>query len=300
MRLFCSFFLLMLKSFCCLSAQEDTAKIRNPYKWQYNEQGRLWQQDYPALQMPDKSYKLFDEQPAFYWKQPRIAFTIPNGKKNRFNMSSPGFLLSTAFISYGLLAQDNLFLRQLDEDTHQEVSETWGGRYPIDDYLQFAPYIATYALDFAGLKAKHNLRDRTIVMLTSYIIMSGTIVTFKNSFDVRRPDSSKDNSFASGHTATAFLGAHILCKEYKDASPWVGVMGYASAAMVGSLRVINKRHWVSDVVAGAGIGILSAELGYKLLPVFHKMFGLKDSRQSLVIGPVVAPDNYGVALAYCF
>lgn len=78
-------------------------------------------------------------------------------------------------ISYGLIVMSNKPLRQLDLSTHHEVSKHLKASVPIDDYSQFVPGIAVYGLDLAGIKAKHNFRDRTIVMVTSYIIMGATV-----------------------------------------------------------------------------------------------------------------------------
>ena len=72
------------------------------------------------------------------------------------------------------------------------------------------------------------------------------------------------------------------------------------ATATGAMRVFNKKHWVSDVVAGAGIGILSAEVGYMLLPVWHNVLGIKNNDKSLVIVPIVSTESAGVGLAYTF
>ena len=74
----------------------------------------------------------------------------------------------------------------------------------------------------------------------------------------------------SGHTATAFAGAELLRLEYKEVSPWYGFAGYVVATATGTLRVLNNRHWVSDVVAGAGFGILSARLSYLIFNSIKK------------------------------
>jgi hypothetical protein len=90
-----------------------------------------------------------------------------------------------------------------------------------------------------------------------------------------RPDGSTANSWPSGHTATSFVGATILHKEYGlTRSPWYSVAGYGVATATGVMRVLNNRHWISDVMSGAGIGILSAELGYALCDLLFKGKGL--------------------------
>ena len=294
MRWFWIFLFIMPGCLSGLFAQEDTIKVE-PETIPFTEE---WQ-DKSTMQISKELNLFYDRSESLYPEKHTFSFQMPDGKKN-FVHSSVRFILPAAFISYGLIAQDNFTLQQIDRNTHQEVTESFTGEYIVDDYLQFAPYAATYALDLCGLKAKHNFRDRTIVMATSYLIMSGTVTVMKKGFGVMRPDLSKNNSFPSGHTATAFTGAHILYKEYKDVSPWIGMAGYVSAASVGAFRIINKRHWVSDVIAGAGIGILSAEAGYMLLPVFHRMLGIEDNQKSLVVAPIIGTDYYGVGLAYAF
>ncbi len=221
-------------------------------------------------------------------------------RKNIFDSSYSKFIIPTAMISYGVITRGNNKLKELDYNVHHEVTEHCVNRIRLDDYTQFAPAVAVYGLDLFGIKAKRNFRDRTIVMATSHFIMCATVQTMKNTIHIERPDGSGMNSFPSGHTATTFVGAHILFREYKDFSPWIGVAGYTVAATTGSLRVINKRHWVSDVVTGAGIGILSVELSYLLLPVLHDLFAIKDEKSNLVIAPTIGADNYGVGLGYIF
>lgn len=74
---------------------------------------------------------------------------------------------------------------------------------------------------------------------------------------VRRPDKSNYKSFPSGHTATAFMAAMMMHKEYGDRSPWYSISAFTVATATGISRILNNRHWLSDVLAGAGIGILS-------------------------------------------
>jgi len=211
-----------------------------------------------------------------------------------------GFIIPTVLISYGVLAHNSDFLKRLDRHTHKEVSNRFTCKIHIDDYTQYVPAIAVYGLDLAGLKAKHRVIDRTFLMASSYLISTASVQTLKRTTKIQRPDESSRSSFPSGHTATAFVGAHLLFKEYKDTSPWIGVAGYVVASGTGVLRVLNRRHWVSDVVTGAGIGMLSVELSYLLLPAFQKLTGEKETQTKLVVAPVVGNNNYGLGLAYTF
>lgn len=224
------------------------------------------------------------------------------GNNHIFNAPYSKFIIPASLITYAVASQFDKSYESIDYEIHDEITKSGIGTYTIDDYSQFAPAAAVYGLDLVGIKAKQNFRDRTIVLATSYIIMGGIVQTMKSSINVERPDGSNNNSFPSGHTATAFVGAHILFKEYKDTSPWIGISGYIVATGTGLLRVTNRKHWLSDISAGAGIGILSAELGYLLLPVLHKAFGLGNKRKDnrLVIAPAMGLNNYGLGMAYTF
>ncbi|MDR0794767.1 MAG: phosphatase PAP2 family protein [Tannerella sp.] len=220
-------------------------------------------------------------------------------RKRLTEYPASGLIIPSVFMAYGALAQVINPLQRLDHDTDKEVTRHYVHR-PIDNYLMFAPVAFVYGLDWVGVKAKHNFRDRTFVVITSHLLMAGIVHSVKTMTKVRRPDGSGFRSFPSGHTASAFTGAHILMKEYKDISPWIGVAGYATATAVGTLRILNRRHWISDVVAGAGVGIFSAEIAYMLLPVFHRMIGVNPSKSGVVFAPVVGNNGYGLGLACVF
>lgn len=65
----------------------------------------------------------------------------------------------------------------------------------------------------------------------------------------KKPGSSFD-SFASGHTATAFSIATVFAAQYKD-KPLIPVISYTAATLVGISRLTEHEHWASDVFAGA-------------------------------------------------
>lgn len=115
-----------------------------------------------------------------------------------------------------------------------------------------------------------------------------------------RPDGSSRNSFPSGHTATAFVGAELLRREYWEVSPWIGVAGYAVAAGTGFFRMYNNRHWLTDVLSGAGIGILSVEAAYWLYPTISKTFFRKRYLKNLRLSPYASPQEKGLACSIVF
>lgn len=132
----------------------------------------------------------------------------------------------------------------------------------IDNYLLYVPIAAVYGLNMAGVKGKHDFRNRTLLLAKSEIIMYVLTNSLKSITNERRPDGSDYQSFPSGHTAQAFAAATFMAKEYGEQSPWYAVGAYGVATAVGAMRILNNRHWTSDVLAGAGIGILSTNIAY--------------------------------------
>lgn len=295
------FILLFIGCISFTSAQEDTTRIHQQSISKLSDPDSLrFNKNSIQIESMINNLTNIDENSFDFPKEEKtLNFDIPKEKKF-LNSSYSKFIIPSTLIAYGILTRTNKPLRELDLSTNHEVGEHISKKNPLDNYIQFAPAIMTYALSFGGVKAKHNFRDQTLIMATSYLIMGATVQTMKSTTHIARPNGSNNNSFPSGHTATAFVGAHILFKEYKDTSPWIGIGGYAVATATGTMRVLNKKHWVSDVVTGAGIGILSTEVAYMLLPIWHNILGIKEKEKSLVIVPTVSTENMGIALAYTF
>ena len=152
----------------------------------------------------------------------------------------------------------------------------------IDDYLQFFGPAMTVGLKLGGYEGRSDWPRLLASAGMSYLIMAGLVNGIKYTAKEMRPDGSTANSWPSGHTATAFVGATLLHKEYGlTRSPWWSVAGYGVATATGVMRVLNNRHWISDVMSGAGLGILSGELGYALCDLMFKQKGLL--RNDLII-----------------
>ena len=145
----------------------------------------------------------------------------------------------------------------------------------IDDYSQFFGPVLTTGLKLGGVEGRSDWGRYLASAAMSYGIMAILVNSIKYTASEMRPDGTTRNSWPSGHTATAFVGATILHKEYGlTRSPWYSVAGYGVATATGVMRVLNNRHWVSDVLSGAGIGMISGELAYALSDVLFKKRGL--------------------------
>ncbi|WP_082037006.1 phosphatase PAP2 family protein [Flavobacterium sp. MEB061] len=208
--------------------------------------------------------------------------TVPNLKFNYKQLIIPGVLLG-----YGFIGLESDQLKSYNSEIKEEVNEDIDHKVSIDDFSQWAPAASVYALNAFGVKGKNNLKDRSIILASSYLMMSASVFALKNITKVERPDGSSNNSFPSGHTATAFAGAEFMYQEYKDQSIWYGIAGYAVATGTGLFRMYNDRHWLTDVVAGAGIGILSTKAAYWIYPYLqNKVFkSSKENKTTSMIMP---------------
>jgi membrane-associated phospholipid phosphatase len=196
-------------------------------------------------------------------------------KQLKFNPKQ--LIIPGALIGFGFIGINSDFVKNMNSEISEEVVEHIDKKITIDDFTQYAPAASVYALGAFGIKGKNNVKDKSIILATSFLIMTVTVTGLKAVTKVERPDGTSNNSFPSGHTATAFMGAEFLYQEYKDVSIWYGISGYAVAAATGAFRMYNNRHWLTDVAAGAGIGILSAKAGYWLFPTVNKLFTSKSN-----------------------
>ncbi len=209
-------------------------------------------------------------------------------------------LLPAALIGFGVVGLESPAIRNLNSSTQGELAEHIDEKLTIDDFSQYTPFLSVYALNAAGIQGKHNFRDRTTILATAYLIMGGTVTIIKSTGNEMRPDKTSNNSFPSGHTATAFMGAEFLYQEYRDVSVWYGVAGYAVATGTGFFRMYNNRHWLTDIAAGAGIGILSTKIAYWLHPAIQHLLFKKTSKTTGVLLPTYQDGRWGVGLSVSF
>lgn len=223
---------------------------------------------------------------------------------NPWSLAIPAVL-----IARGAFSMDSHF----DHKLQRYVVENVKGKVRADDYVQYLPIASVFAFPNLGLPPVHSLKERLVIGATAYALTAIFVNTTKYTVRQLRPDTSTHNSFPSGHTATVFTGVEILYQEYKHYDPWIGIGGYAVAAGVGLLRIHNNRHWASDVVAGAGIGILSAKLSYLLFPYTSRILGkrkqplpiekaIPETSSSLSVLPIWEPthNTFGAALTLQF
>lgn len=229
------------------------------------------------------------------------SIAIDNNAQNlKFNYKQ--LIIPTVFITYGALGFANGQVKQWNDEIQKEVISKNHSTTSLDDFMTFVPAASVYALNIMGIKGKNNLKNETVILVTSFAITTATVLTLKYTTNEERPDGSSNDSFPSGHTAIAFAGAEFLMQEYKDKSIWYGIGGYTIATATGLLRVYNNKHWLSDVVAGAGIGILSTKMAYWINPFINeKILHTKtESNSTTFISPFYTGQEMGVSFVRTF
>ena len=193
--------------------------------------------------------------------------TNPDVKPYKF-MDDLTFVGIPIFAAGWIIKGEKASFRQDYNNTHTNTRLITNFKTGIDDYTQFFGPVMTAGLKLGGYEGRSDWPRLLTSSLLSYAIMAGFVNGIKYTASEMRPDGSTANSWPSGHTATSFVGATILHKEYGlTRSPWFSVA-------TGVMRILNNRHWISDVLSGAGIGIMSTELGYAIGDLLFKGKGL--------------------------
>ena len=226
--------------------------------------------------------------------------SIPE-KRNNKTTEIIGVALPAAMITYGLISLGDNGIQKLDHNVQHSLELNNRFWYiSADDYVQFSPAIAAFTMKFCKVESSHNLLDMTILYGLSNILAGGITQGAKMTIGRKRPDTSNTHSFPSGHTQTAFVAAEFLHQEYKDKSVWISIGGYSAATFVGIARIYNNKHWLSDVVAGAGIGILSTKVVYWVYPYLQEIVGKKDRALQTFILPGYSDGNLSLAISHTF
>ena len=217
----------------------------------------------------------------------RFDFRYNDRKRGIKPYIAPALLITTGTILH--------FSTGAKENFQDWVQENFAYTGHIDDYIQYAPGVAVYALNAFGVKGKNNFGNRTAIVVKSLLINDLMVSSLKKWVDSDRPNGDP-HSFPSGHTSTAFALAHFMHKEYGDRSIWYSIGAYSCATAVGVMRVAKNAHWISDVVAGAGFGMLSTELVY----LTHLYKWDNEHIKNLDIFPWSSRQQKGIALVYRF
>ena len=267
---------------------------------------KVWEMEPLKLQVPEMKPELVQitEDPIVFdfeemAPEPKMDFdffkqkTNPDVKPYKV-MDDLTFVGIPIFAAGWAIKGDKAMFRVNDKNGKSNTQLLTDFKTSIDDYTQYFGPALTVGLKLGGYEGRSDWPRFAASAAMSYGIMAALVNGIKYTAKEMRPDGSTANSWPSGHTATSFVGATILHKEYGlTRSPWFSVAGYGVATATGVMRVLNNRHWVSDVLSGAGIGIMSTELAYAISDVFFKGKGLL--RNDLV-GDINNPSFFSISM----
>ena len=174
------------------------------------------------------------------------------------------------------------------------IRDRWDvSRSPIDDYMQHAPILMLYSYDLAKRVPKQEVARQSRHLLMTQVVNLGSMLIIKELTDEIRPTGGS-HSFPSGHTAYVFASASVLWHTWKDKNKLLAWSGYLPAVGTGIFRMLKDKHWVSDVVFGAGLGILSAHLTYDLNLWNSAQRSSKDDNVKVRLGATTA--GFGITV----
>lgn len=217
---------------------------------------------------------------------------VPSGPADRYH------LLQTAYMGVPLIA-GGLLMQGADHHV-RNMRYQYAANFhtSVDAYTQYLPAAVMLGLKAGGVESRSQWGRMLVSDAFSAAIMAVAVNTIKQTADVQRPDGSAYNSFPSGHTATAFMTATMLSREYGHKSPWVSYGSYGLATATGLMRILNNRHWISDVMAGAAIGYISTQLGYFLTDLIFKDKYLNVKDEADLFDARRDPSFLGISLSY--
>lgn len=193
-------------------------------------------------------------------------FTAPDTVKHLRNQAK-ALIAPAILVGYGVSSFAIKPLRRFDRYVYNEANEhNFATRNHYEDYFQYAPVVIVYAVNLVGVHGKNTFVDRTLIYVMAQGMMNAAVFGLKTVSNRLRPNGSDKLSFPSGHTSNSFLGAEFMAQELNEKSVYFGIIGYAFATTTGVFRIYHQNHWFSDVVAGAGFGILSTKAAYLLYP----------------------------------
>jgi len=224
--------------------------------------------------------------------------TVPDTVKKlhskTWTLAIPG-----ALIAYGASSFFIHPVRNLDYFIHGRIDRASPNfNTNAESYFLIGPIVIVYGLNLVGVEGKNRFIDRTALLGLSGGILGLTELRLKHVTHRLRPNAADYYSFPSGHTGAAFMGAEFLAQEYSDKSPIYTVIGYTFAVTTGMFRLANRDHWFSDVVAGAGFGVLSTKAAYLVYPYLRNMLTHKDKNgKSAMIMPTYQDGVPGLSFA---
>jgi hypothetical protein len=148
------------------------------------------------------------------------------------------------------------------EAQREATTKSWAESDAVDAGETYGNggYLAAFSAatwGFGALSQNQEIRKTGSAMMKGLLIDALLVASLKSAVGRSRPDGSDTRSFPSGHTSGAFTISTILARRHglKAAIPAFGLATFAAVA-----RMEDKRHYLSDVVAGAALGVAIGQL----------------------------------------
>ncbi|PCI34104.1 MAG: hypothetical protein COB60_06790 [Flavobacteriaceae bacterium] len=216
----------------------------------------------------------------------------PASKKSTFKKA----IIPASLITLGFILNKSALEKDINKSILKTVKS--GFHTNADDYLVLSPAAIALAANFAGIEAKNHWFDQGknvfIATTGTYLITNG----LKNLLHKTRPDGSNADSMPSGHSSMSFAAATVLYEEYKNTNKTIAYSGFATSSAVVYFRMANNKHWVSDTLVGAGIGIAVAKLVYLIEPL--KNFNPFKNTHGITVFPAISDDGFSLAFTKRF
>ncbi|WP_259071121.1 phosphatase PAP2 family protein [Mucilaginibacter sp. X4EP1] len=224
---------------------------------------------------------------------------IPDTCKKLHKSSSLSYIVPGVLVAYGVSSFVIHPVRRVDYYINDEIQKSDPHFHTnAETFFLFTPIAVVGVLDIAGVSGKNTPINQAALLGLSAGFFGVTDLVTKNATHRLRPNGTDYLSFPSGHTGAAFLGAQFLSEEYGDQSTVYTVIGYTTAVATGIFRMYNRDHWFSDVVAGAGLGILSTKAAYLVYPYLRNALTHKDKKgRSTMLIPTYQNGTAGLSFA---
>lgn len=206
-------------------------------------------------------------------------------------------ILPLSLITAGCAISGSGFEKDLQADIRHAAGEDFS--FKADDYLAHVPMAEIYIFDLMGIKAENRFYERSKNVFLANLSSQIIVQSLKYTTDKLRPDGEDRESFPSNHTNIAFTNAAVLFHEYKNSNSFIAYGGFGFAAATGALRILNNKHWTGDVLAGAGIGMLCADLVYRFEP-FKRIDSTDRNDKMIAIIPDFGVGSYGIKITAVF
>ncbi|MEO9570814.1 MAG: phosphatase PAP2 family protein [Polaribacter sp.] len=221
---------------------------------------------------------------------------------------------NAAFVAAGTSAM------YLIDDKIDNWANNWRGDVPrwLTDYGNEyggpnTNFRLTGAVYLVGLFTKNPKLRRTGVLLISSASASGLLQQVskriigrarpkanvgKGTFDSLHFDRVYNyDSFPSGHVMLGFTNAYVLAKHFD--SPWIKAGLYTVGSIPGFARIVDRFHWLSDVVFSTALSIFIVEAIDKYLDTkYDKKYNDKRKTKKVAWDIQFTPQSFGVVMNF--